>query len=136
MFRAALEANPTTPVFDPNIPGQYSNFNGQATGMNPVELLKLDQSGGETKLLDWDATVKLNLLPLLAKEGTSVHSLNTQVTLAQQQNDNFNFWFRPAISTMAQNSGRSGEASRDYGKSRQESLEWLVNYTMEKINII
>lgn len=132
VFRAALEANPTTPVFDPNIPGQYSNFNGQATGMNPVELLKLDQSGGETKLLDWDATVKLNLLPLLAKEGTSVHSLNTQVTLAQQQNDNFNFWFRPAISTMAQNSGRSGEASRDYGKSRQESLEWLVNYTMEK----
>ena len=132
VFRAALEANPTTPVFDPNIPGQYSNFNGQAAGMNPVELLKLDQSGGETKLLDWDATVKLNLLPLLAKEGTSVHSLNTQVTLAQQQNDNFNFWFRPAISTMAQNSGRSGEASRDYGKSRQESLEWLVNYTMEK----
>ncbi|CAK7084595.1 MAG: TonB-dependent receptor SusC [Parabacteroides sp.] len=132
VFRLALEANPTTPVFDPKIPGQYSNFNGQAANINPVELLKLDQSGGETKLLDWDATVKLNLLPLLAKDGESIHSLNTQVTLAQQQNDNFNFWFRPATSTLAQNSGRSGEASRDYGKSRQESLEWLINYAMEK----
>lgn len=131
VFKSALEANPTTPVFDPKKPGQYSNFNGQAADMNPVELLKLDESGGETKLLDWDATLKLNLLPLLAKNGASIHSLNTQVTIAQQQNDNFNFWFRPSTSTMAQNSGHSGEASRDYGKSRQESLEWIGNYAME-----
>lgn len=131
VFKSALEANPTTPVFDPKKPGQYSNFNGQAADMNPVELLKLDESGGETKLLDWDATLKLNLLPLLAKDGASIHSLNTQVTIAQQQNDNFNFWFRPSTSTMAQNSGHSGEASRDYGKSRQESLEWIGNYAME-----
>lgn len=131
-FRAALEANPTTPVFDPNVPGQYSNFNGQPGGVNPVELLKLEESGGETKLLDWNVSAKLNLLPLLAKNGSSNHSLNTQVTLAQQQNDNFNFWFRPSTSTVAQNNGRLGEASRDYGKSRQESLEWLVNYALDK----
>lgn len=131
-FTTALEANPTTPVRDPNNPLLYSNFKGQAADFNPVELLKLDQSGGDTKLLDWNVTAKLNLLPLLAKDGNSIHSLNTQVTLAQQQNDNFNFWFRPSTSTQAINNGRSGEASRDYGKSKQESLEWIGNYIMEQ----
>lgn len=131
VFKTALEANPTTPVFDPKNPSQYSNFNGQAAGTNPVELLKLDESGGETKLLDWDATLKLNLLPLLAKDENSIHSLSTQATIAQQVNDNFNFWFRPSTSTLAMNVGRSGEANRKYEKSRQESLEWLGNYMME-----
>ncbi len=131
VFKAALEANPTTPVFDPENPLQYANFNGQAADFNPVELLKLEESGGETKLLDWDATVKLNLLPLLTDRKKATHSLNTQVTIAQQQNDNFDYWFRPAISTQAINSGRQGEANRKYSKSRQESLEWVGNYLTE-----
>ncbi|MDR0748621.1 MAG: SusC/RagA family TonB-linked outer membrane protein [Tannerellaceae bacterium] len=131
IFKAAVEANPTTPVMDPNNPLLYSDFTGQAADFNPVELLKLEESGGDTKLLDWDATIKLNLLPVLAKEGYSIHSLSTQVTLAEQQNDNFDFWFRPSTSTLCRNNGRTGEASRTYSKSRQQSLEWLGNYAME-----
>jgi TonB-linked SusC/RagA family outer membrane protein len=131
VFKTALESNPTMPVMDPNDPMKYSNFLGQAADSNPVELLKLDESGGDTKLLDWDATFKLNLLPVLAKEGYSAHTLTTQVTLAEQQNDNFNFWFRPSTSTQCINNGRTGEASREYRKSRQQSLEWLGNYAME-----
>lgn len=130
-FRVAMEANPTTPVFDPKDPLLYSNFVGQWASYNPVELLKLEENGGDTKLLDWDATVKLNLLPLLSKNKSSKHTLNTQVTIAEQQNDNFNYWFRPATSTIAINSGFKGEASREYGKTRQQSLEWLGNYMME-----
>ena len=131
VFRVAFEANPTTPIMNPNNPLLYQSFQGQAAGVNPVETLKLEESGGDTKLLDWDATVRLNLLPLLAKDGYSIHSLNTQITLAEQQNDNFNFWFRPATSTQAIQNGRSGEASRSYGKGRQQTLEWLGNYVME-----
>ena len=65
-FKIAMDANPTTPLFDPENPHLYSDFTGQEALWNPVEELKLEQNGGETKLLDWDATVKLNLLPLLA----------------------------------------------------------------------
>jgi TonB-linked SusC/RagA family outer membrane protein len=131
VFKMAFEANPTTPIMNPNDPSLYQSFQGQAAGVNPVELLMLEENGGDTKLLDWDATVKLNLLPLLAKDGYSIHSLNTQITLAEQQNDNFNFWFRPSTSTQAIQNGRSGEASRSYDKGRQQILEWLGNYIME-----
>jgi TonB-linked SusC/RagA family outer membrane protein len=131
VFKVSMDANPTTPIMDPANPLRYSNFIGQAADWNPVEALKIEENGGDTKLLDWDATVKLNLLPLLAPKGYSIHSLNTQVTIAEQQNDNFDFWFRPATSTQCANNGRSGEASRSYSKNRQQSLEWIGNYAME-----
>ena len=58
VFRNAVEANPTTPVMDPQNPARYYNFKGQPAAYNPVELLTLDQSTGTTKLIDWDASVK------------------------------------------------------------------------------
>ena len=68
VFKDAIEANPTTPLMDPENPARYYNFMGQVVGSNPVERQKLEQDKGDTKLLDCDATVKLNLLPLLSKE--------------------------------------------------------------------
>lgn len=130
-FKIAMDANPTTPLFDPANPNLYSDFTGQEALWNPVEELKLEQNGGETKLLDWDATVKLNLLPLLAKDGHSIHSLNTQLTFADQQSDNFDYWFRPSTSRLAMKNDYKGEASRTYSKYRQHSLEWLGNYGLE-----
>lgn len=127
-FRNAIEANPTTPIMDPEDPSRYYNFQGQVVSYNPVEALKIEESKGETKLLDWDATAKLNLFPLLLKDKTSRHSLTTQITFADHQYDNFNSWFRPSTSTQAINAGREGEASRDYSKERQSILEWLANY--------
>ena len=131
IFKTAFEANPTTPVMNPENPLLYQSFVGQAAGSNPVEILKLEESGGDTKLLDWDATIKLNLLPLLQKDEYTIHSLNTQITFAEQQNDNFNYWFRPSTSTQAVQNGRKGEASRNYSKGRQQSLEWIANHVME-----
>lgn len=127
-FRNAIEANPTTPIMDPEDPSRYYNFQGQVVSYNPVEALKIEESKGEIKLLDWDATAKLNLFPLLLKDKTSRHSLTTQITFADHQYDNFNSWFRPSTSTQAINAGREGEASRDYSKERQSILEWLANY--------
>lgn len=128
VFRNAIEVNPTTPLMDPDNPSMYYNFKGQTAGYNPVELMKLEKDKGETKLLDWDATAKLNLFPLLLKGQSSNQSLSTQITFADHQYDNYNTWFRPSTSTLSVNSGREGEATRSYSKERQQILEWLTNY--------
>lgn len=129
VFKDAIEANPTTPLMDPDNSQLYYNFQGQVVGSNPVERQKLETDHADTKLLDWDGTVKLNLLPLLAKGGVSNHRLTTQVMFADHQYSNYNSWFRPSTSTQAVNSGREGEASRSYSKERQLVAEWLTNYS-------
>ncbi|MCR5077627.1 MAG: TonB-dependent receptor [Prevotella sp.] len=128
VFRNAIEANPTTPIMNPQNPAQYYNFKGQAAGYNPVELENLDKNTGTTKLLDWDASVKLNLFPLLLKNPGS-QMLTTQLTFADHQYDNYDQWFRPSVSTLAINGGRTGEASQKYSKSSLHSLEWITNYS-------
>lgn len=129
VFKDAIEANPTTPLMDPENPARYYNFQGQVVGSNPVERQKLEKDHGDTKLLDWDGTVKLNLLPLLLPNGKGNHNLSTQVMFADHQYDNNNSWFRPSTSTICINNGHDGEASRSYSKERQYVLEWLTNYT-------
>lgn len=129
VFKDAIEANPTTPLMDPENPARYYNFQGQVVGSNPVERQKLEKDHGDTKLLDWDGTVKLNLLPLLLKDGKGNHNLSTQIMFADHQYDNNNSWFRPSTSTICINNGHDGEASRSYSKERQYVLEWLTNYT-------
>lgn len=129
VFRNAIEANPTTPVMNPEDPLKYYDFQGQSAGYNPVELINLEEDKGEIKLLDWDATAKLNLFPLLLKDKkNNNHSLTTQITFADHQYDDFTSWFRPSTSTMAVKAGREGEATRKYTKERQRILEWLANY--------
>lgn len=138
VFCNAIEANPTTPIMDPENPNLYYNFQGQVVSSNPVELQKLEKNHADTKLLDWDGTIKLNLLPLLAKDGVSNHNLSTQIMFADHQYSNNDSWFRPSTSTVAINNGYDGEASRAYSKERQYVVEWLTNYSSqiaEKHNI-
>lgn len=128
VFGYAKQANPTTPLMDVNSPQLYYNFQGQVCPYNPVEVQELEKNHGETKLLDWDATAKINLLPLLwNSQKECPFTLNSQVTFADHQYDNNNSWFRPSTSTIAINSGREGEASREYYKTRQYIVEWLTN---------
>lgn len=129
VFKNAIEANPTTPIMDPEDPNRYYNFQGQVVGSNPVELMKLEKNQADTKLLDWDGTVKMNLLPLFAKNDDGKHHLSTQLMFADHQYSNNNTWFRPSTSTLAINNGYDGEASRSYSKERQFVVEWLANYT-------
>ncbi|MCM1066683.1 MAG: SusC/RagA family TonB-linked outer membrane protein [Muribaculaceae bacterium] len=138
VFKDALEANPTTPLMDPQNPSQYYNFKGQIVGSNPVERQLLETDHADTKLLDWDGTLKLNLLPLLAKNGDSNHNLTTQIMFADHQYSNNNSYFRPSTSTNSINDGHDGVASRSYSKERQYVLEWLANYSArfaEKHNV-
>ena len=129
VFKDAIEANPTTPLMNPDDPSLYYNFQGQVVGSNPVERQRIEKDHAITKLLDWDGTVKLNLLPLLAKNEDSPHNLSTQVMFADHQYSNDNSWFRPSTSTIAINNGREGEASRSYGNESQYVFEWLTNYS-------
>ncbi|MBQ5982115.1 MAG: TonB-dependent receptor [Prevotella sp.] len=129
VFKDAIEANPTTPLMNPEDPIHYYNFQGQVVGSNPVERQKLEKDHADTKLLDWDGTVKLNILPLLAKEDKGNQNLTTQLMFADHQYSNDNSWFRPSISTQVVNNGRDGEASRSYSKESQYVVEWLTNYT-------
>lgn len=128
VFRNAIEANPTTPIMDPQNPALYYNFKGQSAAYNPVELEDLEKHTGTTKLIDWDGTIRLNLFPLLLKN-PGRQMLTTQLTFADHQYDNYNQWFRPSTSTRAINGGRSGEAKQDYSKSSLHSLEWITNYS-------
>ena len=130
VFRNAIEANPTTPLMDPENPNLYYNFQGQVVGSNPVELQKLEKNHSDTKLLDWDGTLKLNILPLFGKDGMTDQNLSTQIMFADHQYSNNDSWFRPSTSTLAINSGYDGEASRAYSKERQYVLEWLANYSV------
>lgn len=124
-FREALMINPTIPVMDSSTPGKYTYITAYATN-NPVERMKLEKNGGERTFLNWDGTFKLNLFPALCKDRR--HTLNTQITLAQQIIQDDYSWYRPSTSTVAEESGFDGEAKRSYDKNKQESLEWLVNY--------
>ena len=91
VFRRAIEANPTTPIMDPDDPSKFTNFKGNQTEeVNPVELLTLEKSTGEDRLLEWDATAKANLLPLLFKDSTGNHDLTTQISFADHQATHFN----------------------------------------------
>ena len=128
VFKDAIEANPTTPLMDPENPVRYYNFMGQVVGSNPVERQKLEKDHADTKLLDWDGTVKLNILPLFGNGEMENQNLTTQVMFADHQYSNDNSWFRPSTSTIAFNNGRDGEASRSYGKESQYVVEWLTNY--------
>ena len=129
VFTNAKQANPTTPLMDPENSQLYYNFQGQVCPWNPVELQKLEKDEGETKLIDMDATAKLNLLPLLWKADEDCpFTLDTQLTFADHQTGNNKSWFRPSTSTIAINSGREGEASREYNNTSQYILEWLANF--------
>lgn len=115
-FHRALEANPTSPIFDPNDPTYYFEFYNQQAMYNPVEENSTVLDDRMTKILDWSASAKLNI---------NDH-LSTQITFADQQVDNYNSWYRTIKNRVKK--GFEGEASKEYKLSSQYSLEWLANY--------
>ena len=129
VFKEALEANPTTPLMDPTDPSKYYNFIGQIAGSNPVERQKLHKDRRDSKYLDWDATVKLNLLPLLSTSENCPINLNTQLMFADRQYTHNARNFIPSTSTEAINNGYKGFASQSYDSDRQYTLEWLGNFS-------
>lgn len=115
-FHRALEANPTSPIMDPDMPGYYFEFYNQQAMYNPVEENSTVLDDKMTKILDWSATAKLNISD----------NLSTQLTFADSQVDKYNSWYRYSINRVKK--GYEGEASKKYELASQYSLEWLANY--------
>lgn len=130
VFRNAIAANPTTPLMDKEDPTLYYNFFGQTSGYNPVEVQKLEKNHTDSKMIDMDGTLKLNLLPLLWTSSRECPlTVNTQITFAEHRYSYDQKWFRPSTSTMAINAGYDGQASQSHSGNRQDVLEWLANAT-------
>lgn len=118
VFHYAVEANPTSPVRNPENPSEYFSFFGQQASYNPVEANETVLDDKEYKFLDWDATVRLNI----------ADGLSTQVTFADQQTDAYSSWFRPSTNTESIAKGWSGEASKSASRDSRYSLEWIGNW--------
>lgn len=130
VFRNAIAANPTTPLMDKEDPTLYYNFFGQTSAYNPVEVQKLEKNHTDSKMIDMDGTLKLNLLPLLWTSSQECPlTVNTQLTFAEHRYSYDQKWFRPSTSTMAINAGYDGQASQSHSTNRQDVLEWLANAT-------
>lgn len=114
VFHYAIEANPTSPVYDPQDPSRYFSFLGQRADKNPMEIINTEINDHEYKLLDWDATAKLNILPCLS----------TQVTYSDQYAGSVGGYFIPSTN----NKTHRSEASRSYDQTEKHSVEWIGNF--------
>ncbi len=120
-FNQAMQLNPTMPIMDPEQPTRYYLPLGYDT-WNPVANLSLNKRGGERKYLTGDITFKVNILP----------NLSTQVLLAYQNNDRFDYYFEPSTSAESRDNGRKGFARRNYDLWQDRTLEWTANYYLTK----
>lgn len=130
VFRRAIEANPTTPVWNPDVPGRYYDFTDHNGFVNPIESMNLVKNKSHEKIIDWDGTLKLNLLPLFMPDAKYNQTLNTQVTFADHQyNDDINY-FEPSTMNSLIRQGKDGYGKRIANNARNLSLEWLANYSI------
>lgn len=134
VFRRAVEANPTTPVMNPDVPGRYYDFTDQNGFTNPVESMNLIRNKSQEKIIDWDGTLKLNLLPLFMPDSKYSQTLNTQVTFADHQYNNDANYFEPSTTTSNIRYSKTGYGSRTANNARSLSLEWLGNYSISVKN--
>ena len=103
VFHYAIEANPTTPIYNPEDPSKYFDFTGQRADKNPMEIINTELNDHEYKLLDMDATVRMNILP----------GLTSQLT-----------YFIPSTN----NKTHRSEASRSYDQTEKHAIEWVNNF--------
>ena len=114
VFHYAIEANPTSPIYDPQDPSRYFSFLGQRADKNPVEIINTEINDHEYKLLDWDATARLNILP----------GLTSQVTYSDQYIGSVGGYFIPSTN----NKTNRSEASRSYDQTEKHAIEWVTNF--------
>ena len=128
VYGSVIKNNPTMPVYDPESANGYYRFPSGGDSSNIVEQLNEEENGTEIKLLEWNATAAVNLLPLFNPANPNM-VLKSQVTVSQYQVDKFNGWFIPSTYGPNVNSGVAGKASRDFDKNTNNNLEWVTNFS-------
>ena len=121
-------ANINHTIYDSESANGYYRFPSGTEGSNIVEQLNEEENGTEIKLLEWNATAAVNLLPLFNPKNPDM-VLKSQVTISQYQVDKFNGWFTPSTYGSNVNDGVTGKASRDFDKSTTNNLEWVTNFS-------
>ena len=128
VFRRAIEANPTTPVWNADVPGRYYDFTDHNGFVNPLESMALVKNKSHEKILDWDGTLKL--LPLFMPNAKYSQSLSTQVTFADHQYNNDVNYSEPSTMNQHLRNNKRGFGSRTANNARNHSLEWIANYSI------
>ena len=128
VYGSVIKNNPTMPVYDSESANGYYRFPSGGDSSNIVEQLNEEENGTEIKLLEWNATAAVNLLPLFNPTNPNM-VLKSQVTVSQYQVDKFNGWFIPSTYGPNVNSGVAGKASRDFDKNTNNNLEWVTNFS-------
>lgn len=128
VYSGAIQNNPTTPIYDASTENGYYRFPSGSGLSNIVERLNEEENSTEMKLLEWNATAAVNLLPLFNPANPDM-VLKSQITVSQYQVDKFGGYF--TSSTYGPNviDGVSGKASRAFDKSTTNNLEWVTNFS-------
>ncbi len=126
-FSNLLRNNPTTDPVQSD--GSYTDFWGQP-GANVIEEMKTVKSDGEVKMLAWDGTAKLNILPLLVPKRDDM-SLTARITFSEQHIDKFDGYYSPSTLNANIHENYKGQASRSYNNSINRNLDLVVNYTWD-----
>lgn len=121
VWNQAAMNNPTMPVYDEN--GKYS-LPSLTFYDNPVGLLKNNINYKETKINNFDVTLKWNILK----------SLNTAIMFAQQVIDNDVSQYSNSLTNTNYTSGIKGVATREYNKNTLQTFEWNTNYELKKMS--
>lgn len=128
VYSTTILNNPTYPVYDATSSNGYYHFPTGSESSNIVERLKEEESTGEIKLLEWNATAGINLLPLFCPKNPDM-VLKSQVTIAQYQVDKFNGYWVPSTFGPSEAKGETGSASRSFDKNTTNNLEWVTNFS-------
>lgn len=80
VYGSVIKNNPTMPVYDPESANGYYRFPSGGDSSNIVEQLNEEENGTEIKLLEWNATAAVNLLPLFNPTNPNM-VLKSQVTI-------------------------------------------------------
>lgn len=120
-FRQAIKAQPTEPIFDPDDPTKYYLFSGYDY-YNPVALLKNNTNKGENTAFSGDINFQWRILD----------NLTTSLLLAENSSDDATYFYSSSESRESRDNQYDGRATKGYGKSNNQILEWTTNYYLEK----
>ena len=120
--------NPTMSPYDPESANGYNRFPSGGDSVNILEQLNEEENSSEIKVLEWNATAAINLLPLFKPDNPDM-VLKSQVMVSQYLVDRYNNWFTPSTYGPNINSGSTGKASRESLSSTVNNLEWVTNFS-------
>lgn len=119
IFKMALGLNPTIPLHDALNPSKYNVTDGfSGTDFNPVADIMLRTKNGKDQWLLADATVKVNLMPGLAVQGT--------VGIDKRQYQEYTYVAHDHEASIE--NGRRGSASHKFSRGNRVSVEAYASY--------